>query len=83
MSIVIALIVFGVGIYAAFVTLGAIPTKTPAGGTTSTSAIQNSTYYAVRNITASTTSVFNVVGIVLLISAIMLIVAVVYSYIRR
>ena len=42
-----------------------------------------STYYALKNTTGTGNSVMNVVGIVLLISAIMLIIAVVYTYIGK
>jgi len=45
--------------------------------------VKYSTYYALRNTSGTGTSIFNVVGIVLLITAIMLIITVVYTYIGK
>jgi len=80
MGIVVVIIVFAVGAYAFFVTVGSIPTGYTATG--HQSHFSNATYHSLMNLSGTGTSVFNVLGIVLLISAIMLIVAVVYSYIR-
>lgn len=71
MAIVISLIVLGVGVFAFFVTVNNIPTT---AGTADA--------FAVANVTGTGNSVFNIVGIVLIIGAIMTIVGLVYSYVR-
>ena len=71
MSIVVSLIILAVGVYAFFTTTDMIPT---AGKPVVSSAINNTT--AIGN------QVFNVIGVVLVIGAIMLIVTMVYSYMR-
>ena len=47
-----------------------------------TSALQNATFYAVINVSKTSTQVFNIIGVVLIIAAIMSIVGLVYSYIK-
>lgn len=47
-----------------------------------TSALSNATYTAIINVTATSTQVFNIIGVVLILAAIMAIVALMYSYIR-
>ena len=79
MNVVVALIVLAVGIFAFFVTISNIPVVTPSTGT---SLLQNSTYFAIINASTTGNSVFNIVGVVLIIGAIMTIVGLVYSYIR-
>ena len=79
MSIVVSLIILAVGVYAFFTTTGMIPTVEPSAATT---AEQNSTYYAIQNVSGIGNQVFNVIGVVLVIGAIMLIVTMVYSYMR-
>jgi len=79
MSIVVSLIILAVGVYAFFTTTGMIPTTEPSATTT---AKQNSTYYAIANVSGIGNQVFNVIGVVLVIGAIMLIVTMVYSYMR-
>ena len=79
MNVVVALIVLAVGIFAFFITISNIPTVTPATGTT---LLENSTYYAIINASTIGNSVFNIVGVVLIIGAIMTIVGLVYSYVR-
>lgn len=79
MSIVVSLIILAVGVYAFFTTTGMIPVTTPSN---LTSAGQNSTYYAIQNVSGIGNQVFNVIGVVLVIGAIMLIVTMVYSYMR-
>ena len=79
MNVVVALIVLAVGIFAFFVTISNIPVTTPAAGTTQ---LQNATYFAIINASNTGNSVFNIVGVVLIIGAIMTIVGLVYSYIR-
>jgi len=71
MSIVVSLIILAVGVYAFFTTTDMIPTS---GKPVVSSAINNTT--AIGN------QVFNVIGVVLVIGAIMLIVTMVYSYMR-
>lgn len=84
MSAVIALVILGVGVFAFFITIQNIPTTVPtAGGAgTATNALQNSTYYAIVNVSGIGNQVFNIIGVVLIIAAIMSIVGLVYSYIR-
>lgn len=79
MSAVIALVILAVGVFAFFITVSNIPITTPAHASTS---LQNSTYNAVLNVSATGNQVFNIVGVVLIIAAIMAIVGLVYSYIR-
>jgi len=70
MSVVVSLIILAVGVFAFFVTIQSIPT----GSTQQTLAIQN--------ISDTGDSVFNIIGIVLIIGAIMSIVGLVYNYVR-
>ena len=81
MNVVVALIVLAVGIFAFFVTIGSIPVYRPGTGPGNAS-LHNATYYAVMNASRTGDSVFNIVGVVLIIGAIMTIVGLVYSYIR-
>jgi len=83
MSAVVALIILSVGVFAFFITISNIPTTTPrAGGANPTSMLSNATYFAVINISRTGNQVFNIIGVVLIIAAIMSIVGLVYSYIR-
>jgi len=82
MNVVVALIVLGVGIFAFFITLSSIPLTQPSSSLNGSSSFTNATYYAIRNATGTGNSVFNIVGVVLIIGAIMTIVGLVYSYIR-
>jgi len=83
MVIVVSMIIFGIGIFAVFSVLTAVPTSNPHGGGAGvTTGMQNSTYYAIRNTSAIANNVFNIVGVVLIVGAIMIIVGIVYSYIR-
>jgi len=70
MGVVVSLIILAVGVFAFFVTIQNIP----AGNTQQTSAI--------ANVTTTGDSVFNIVGVVLIIGAIMSIVGLVYNYVR-
>ena len=79
MSVVVALIILGVGVFALFVTIQNIPTTTPSA---TTSTLQNKTYNAIVNVSETGDSVFNIVGVVLVIGAIMTIIGLVYSYMR-
>jgi beta-lactamase regulating signal transducer with metallopeptidase domain len=82
MSIIVSLIILAVGVYAFFVTTASIPTN--VGNTTGVddSWRSNATYQAVQNVSATGGNVFNVIGIVMVIGAILLIVGLVYSYVK-
>jgi len=75
MGVVVSLIILAVGVFAFFVTIDQI-SKT---GTVSTNTQIMS---AIRNTTDTGDSVFNIIGIVLIIGAIMSIVGLVYNYVR-
>ena len=72
MTIVVSLIILAVGVYAFFVTMAAVPH----------SAAQPGTWSAINNTTKTGNSVFNIVGVVLIIGAIMTIIGLVYSYMK-
>jgi len=75
MTIVVSLIILSVGVFAFFVTLSNIPNDL---ADSADYAQQNAT----DNISDTGNSVFNIIGIVLIIGAIMTIVGLVYSYVR-
>lgn len=80
MTIVISLIILAVGVFAFFVTINSIPgAQAPTWASTPS---YNTTYAAIQNTSATGNSVFNIIGIVLIIGAIMTIVGLVYSYVR-
>jgi len=79
MSAVVALIILSVGVFAFFITISNIPTVVPGHATTT---LSNATFNAVINISRTGNQVFNIIGVVLIIAAIMSIVGLVYSYIR-
>jgi len=80
MGVVVALIILAVGVFAFFVTIGNIP---GSGDPTNTSTVAyNKTYSAIGNVSSTGDSVFNIIGIVLIIGAIMSIVGLVYNYVR-
>lgn len=70
MGVVVSLIILAVGVFAFFVTIGNIPGDSPR------------TASAINNVSATGDSVFNIIGIVLIIGAIMSIVGLVYNYVR-
>jgi hypothetical protein len=72
MGVVVSLIILAVGVFAFFVTLSEVE------NVTNDSDITN----AVGNVQATGNSVFNIIGIVLIIGAIMSIVGLVYNYVR-
>ena len=77
MTVVVSLIILAVGVFAFFVTIGQVG---PSIG-----AYSNDTamiHAAINNTSATGDSVFNIIGIVLIIGAIMTIVGLVYSYVR-
>jgi len=71
LAVVVSLIILAVGVFAFFVTIDSIPTST-----------DNAVNSAVNNTSVTGNSVFNIVGVVLIIGAIMTIVGLVYSYTR-
>ena len=76
MGVVVSLIVLGVGVFAFFVTINA--THSSFDYSNDSRAIHS----AVNNSSATGNSVFNIIGIVLIIGAIMSIVGLVYNYVR-
>jgi len=72
MGVVVSLIILAVGVFAFFVTLGEVTNVSDDNNTTN----------AVGNIQETGNSVFNIIGIVLIIGAIMSIVGLVYNYVR-
>ena len=72
MGVVVSLIILAVGVFAFFVTLDQLSNQVT--GTQVSSAINNTTTIG--------DSVFNIIGIVLIIGAIMSIVGLVYQYVR-
>jgi len=72
MGVVVSLIILAVGVFAFFVTLNEVTNVTSDANVTS----------AVGNVQATGNSVFNIIGIVLIIGAIMSIVGLVYNYVR-
>ena len=74
MGVVVSLIILAVGVFAFFVTIDQIGNTVGTANTQITSAIANAS--------ATGDSVFNIIGIVLIIGAIMSIVGLVYNYVR-
>ena len=70
MGVVVALIILAVGAFAFFYTLNSIPFTTGQAS------------MSINNTTNTGTSVFNIIGVVLIIGAIMAIVGLVYNYVR-
>jgi len=80
MGVVVSLIILAVGVFAFFVTISNIPdSAAPTDGNMSNA---TATYYGITNITKTGNAVFNIIGIVLIIGAIMSIVGLVYNYVR-
>lgn len=77
MGVVVSLIVLAVGVYAFFVTMNQLPGQIGAESNETAA-----TLAAINNTTATGNSVFNIIGIVLIIGAIMSIVGLVYNYVR-
>jgi len=73
MTIVVSLIILAVGVFAFFVTITNIPNQ---------DSDHPAIWGAINNTTTTGNSVFNIIGIVLIIGAIMTIVGLVYSYVR-
>jgi len=93
MGVVVALIILGIGVFAFFTVAGQTESSwtniegvsEPIAGSLQSSA-DNATWYKIQNSTgnqsATGNSVFNIIGIVLIIGAIMAIVGLVYNYVR-
>jgi len=77
MTIVVSLIILGVGVFAFFVVTTQISANV-GGYSNDTQVIHSS----INNTSNTGNSVFNIVGVVLIIGAIMTIVGLVYSYVR-
>lgn len=73
MGVVVSLIILAVGVFAFFVTIQNIPGQ---------DASHPAQWNAINNTTGTGNSVFNIIGIVLIIGAIMSIVGLVYNYVR-
>ena len=83
MGVVVALIVLGVGVYAFWVTVGQLSSSYPAGAADSGTNLTRFQYWnSVNNSSDKVVSVFNIIGIVMIIGAIMAIVGLVYKYVR-
>ena len=92
MGVVVALIILAVGVFAFFVVTAEFKTANPAftydpGGSglpdyENWSSITHTAWNASGNTSGIGSSVFNIIGIVLIIGAIMSIVGLVYNYIR-
>lgn len=79
MGVVVALIILAVGVFAFFVTVQ--QTKTSVGTYSNVTGNQR-IHMAINNTTGTGNSVFNIIGIILIIGAIMSIVGLVYNYVR-
>jgi hypothetical protein len=73
MGVVVALIILAVGIFAFFITIQNIPNQ---------DANHLDSWNAINNTTSVATQVFNIIGVVMIIGAIMAIVGLVYNYVR-
>jgi len=83
MGVVVALIILAVGVFAFFVVTQQILNSAPVGTDTSwASEMNNKTRLSVGNVSDTGDSVFNIVGVILIIGAIMSIVGLVYNYVR-
>ena len=87
MSVVVSLIILAVGVFAFFTVTDQTTTQMgTVAPTATTSTASNESYYewinTSGNITGTGNSVFNIVGIVLIIGAIMSIIGLVYGYMR-
>ena len=81
MTVVVSLIILAVGIFAFMITLENIPVTNPDHGQGDMT-LTNKTFNAVMNASETGDSVFNIVGIILIIGAIMSIIGLVYGYMR-
>lgn len=77
MGVVVALVVLAVGVFAFYITLGQLQDQNALADS-----LDYATQNATNNISGTGTSVFNIIGVVLIIGAIMAIVGLVYNYAR-
>ena len=85
MGVVVALIILAVGVFSFFIVTKNLADQAPLaadGNWSNMSASDQRIRSAMNNTTGTGDSVFNIVGIVLLIGAIMSIVGLVYNYVR-
>ena len=85
MGVVVALIILGVGVFSFFVVTKSLSEQAPVaadGNWSNVSASDRRIRSAINNTSVTGDSVFNIVGIILLIGAIMSIVGLVYNYVR-
>lgn len=90
MGVVVSLIILAVGVFAFFVTISNIPgsqlSSNMVNGSTTVwgnmTDAQRTIYNTTQNVTGTGNGVFNIIGIVLIIGAIMSIVGLVYNYVR-
>jgi beta-lactamase regulating signal transducer with metallopeptidase domain len=83
MGVVVSLIILGVGVFAFFVVINEVRPTWAAGQNWSNLTSSDQTMLSRMNNTSATgDSVFNIIGIVLIIGAIMSIVGLVYNYVR-
>ena len=84
MGVVVSLIILAIGVFAFFVTIQSIPEKAApvAASTQGYNDTYNRTHNAIGNTSGTGNSVFNIIGIVLIIGAIMSIVGLVYNYVK-
>jgi len=89
MTVVVSLIILAIGVFAFFTVVDNTRTQLRGLGNTATpsattSNASNETWYEIINLSTNTSStgnsVFNIIGVVLIIGAIMTIVGLVYSY---
>jgi hypothetical protein len=78
MGAVVALVVLSVGVFAFFAVSQSIPTSTTLGENNAKTLKDIS-----MNVSGSANSVFNILGVVLIIGAIMSVVGIVYGYVRE
>lgn len=85
MGVVVALIILAVGVFSFFVVTKNLADQAPVpgdGNWSNMSAADRRIRSGLNNTTGTGDSVFNIVGIILLIGAIMSIVGLVYNYVR-
>ena len=88
MGVVVSLIILGVGVFAFFTVVTQIQTSTNSNyfahdsNWSNMTQLQRDIYNSTNNVSGTGNSVFNVIGIVLIIGAIMSIVGLVYNYVR-
>jgi hypothetical protein len=87
MGVVVSLIILAVGVFAFFITIQQIPHGVTVNTTgdydwANISGSAQQIFNATDNVSSTGGSVFNIIGIVLIIGAIMSIVGLVYNYVR-